>query len=162
MASVDPMYTAETARLAETIAEHAHDRGWRLGCAESLTSGAIAAALGRAPDAGTWFRGGVVAYSPYAKVALLGVTPGPVVTETCAREMAIGARRLLGADATVAVTGVGGPGEVDGHPPGTVMIAVDSIRGCDVTTWHFSGNPAEVVAATTHQALEALSRAVTS
>jgi nicotinamide-nucleotide amidase len=152
------MSTADIDRLAEEVATLAQSRGWRLGCAESLTSGRVASALGRAPDASAWFRGGVVAYSPYAKVALLGVTPGPVVTESCAREMAIGSRRLLGADATVAVTGVGGPGESEGHPAGTVMIAVDSVNGCAAETIHLRGAPDEVVHDTTRHALAALVR----
>ncbi|MFN3708009.1 CinA family protein [Microcella sp.] len=152
------MTNADIDRLASRVSDLAHDRGWRLGCAESLTSGAIASALGRADDSSTWFRGGIVAYSPYAKVALLGVTPGPVVTESCAREMAIGSRRLLGADATVAVTGVGGPEDSEGNPPGTVMIAVDSVRGTDVSTWRFTGEPSEIVAETTREALLALIR----
>jgi PncC family amidohydrolase len=38
--------------------------------------------------------------------------------------MAEGARRLLGADVAVAVTGVAGPDEMDGQPVGTVWFAV--------------------------------------
>jgi nicotinamide-nucleotide amidase len=38
--------------------------------------------------------------------------------------MATGARRLLGADVGLAVTGVAGPAEQDGQPVGTVFIGL--------------------------------------
>ncbi len=130
--------------------------GFRVACAESLTSGAIASSLGRAPASSEWFSGGVVAYASDVKVDVLGVTPGPVVTEQCAVEMARGARHVLKADAAVAVTGVGGPESNEGQPPGTVMVAVSSTHGDWVGTHRFTGDPAEVVARTTLHALSRL------
>ncbi len=49
---------------------------------------------------------------------------GPVVTESAAISMAIGARRVLGADVAVAATGVAGPDPAEGLAPGTVCLAV--------------------------------------
>ena len=54
------------------------------------------------------------------QVSRLGVDPGPVVTALAARQMAGGVARLLGADVAISVTGVGGPDEEEGQPPGTV------------------------------------------
>ena len=56
-----------------------------MACAESLTSGAIASALGAAENASEWFRGGVVAYASGVKHDLLHVPPGPVVSAPAAR-----------------------------------------------------------------------------
>jgi len=95
------------AAKARLVAEHASRRGLTVAVAESLTSGRLASALGEAPDASEWFRGAVVAYASAVKFDVLGVTPGPVVTASCAREMATGARNLLAADVSVAGTGVG-------------------------------------------------------
>ena len=55
---------------------------------------------------------------------MLGVPEGPVVSETAAKAMAVGARRVLGADVGLAVTGVAGPAEQDGQPPGTVFLGL--------------------------------------
>jgi len=47
-----------------------------------------------------------------------------VVTESAARAMAEGARRVLGADVGLALTGVAGPDAQDGVAPGTVCVGV--------------------------------------
>ncbi|GAA2442778.1 CinA family protein [Agromyces soli] len=146
----------EIERLAQEVAVEAGRRGLRIGAAESLTSGAIAVALGKADDASEWFAGSIVAYEASVKFELLGVTPGPVVTARAAEQMATGARERLGADAAVAVTGVGGPGEEEGRPAGTVYVAAALGDRVHVGEHHFDGDPAEVVAATVRAALAAL------
>ncbi len=50
------------AEHARRIAEPAREQGRSVASAESLTSGRVAASLGAAKDAATWFRGGLVAY----------------------------------------------------------------------------------------------------
>jgi nicotinamide-nucleotide amidase len=52
------------------------------------------------------------------------VSDGPVVNEAAALEMAHGARRVLGADVGLALTGVAGPAEQDGQPVGTLCVGV--------------------------------------
>ena len=146
--------------IAARISERARARGVRIACAESLTSGTVASALGRAAEAAQWFRGGLVAYGEYAKVALLGVTPGPTVSERCATEMAMGVCERLAADVVVSITGVGGPGPTEGKPPGTVIIATCSARHSAVQTYHLPGDPADVVAASTRLALVMLREAL--
>lgn len=145
---------------ASTISGLAREHGLRIACAESLTSGSIASALGRATQASEWFCGGVVAYSPSAKVEVLEVDPGPVVTQRCATQMAAGVRRLMSADLAVAVTGVGGPEAAEGKPPGTVMIAVSASDGEWVATHRFDGEPVDVVSRTTLHALARLREAL--
>jgi nicotinamide-nucleotide amidase len=98
--------------------------GLRLAVAESLTGGMVGARLTTVPGASDWFAGGVVAYSSDVKRALLGVGPGPVVSEQAAREMALGAVRLLGADVGLSLTGVAGPAPQDDQPPGTVFVGL--------------------------------------
>jgi nicotinamide-nucleotide amidase len=58
------------------------------------------------------------------KQQVLGVPAGPVVTEEAARAMAQGARRVLGCDVALALTGVAGPGEQDGMPAGTLCVGL--------------------------------------
>jgi nicotinamide-nucleotide amidase len=112
----------------ETI-EHAalralEARGWTLGVAESLTAGLIGARIGAVPGASRTFRGSIASYATEVKQSVLGVTTDHVVSEQCAIEMATGAQRVLGADVGIAATGVAGPDEQDGQPPGTVWFAI--------------------------------------
>lgn len=141
------------------VAELAVATGRTVAVAESLTSGRLASALGEAPDAADWFRGGVIAYASEVKFDVLGVTPGPVVSSSCAQEMATGVRSLLSAEVAVAVTGVGGPGAEDGVPPGTVFIAVATADGLlECAELHLSGAPAQVVEQTAEACVESLVR----
>jgi nicotinamide-nucleotide amidase len=98
--------------------------GLSLGLAESVTGGLVGARLTVVPGASEWFKGSIVSYDSRVKRDLLGVGDGPVVSETAAIEMALGAARLLGADVGLAVTGVAGPTEQDGQPVGTVWLGM--------------------------------------
>lgn len=146
----------ELAGLAQEIARRARDAGMTVAAAESLTAGAISNALGAAPEASEWLRGGVVAYAEGVKRDLLGVTADKLASAQCARELAAGVARLLGADAAVAVTGVGGPDPDEGEPPGSVYGSVAVRGGIRDVHWQFEGDPAEVVHRTARAALELL------
>lgn len=100
------------------------ERGLSLGLAESMTGGLVASRLVNVPGSSAWFRGSVVAYDEQVKFDLLGVPEGPVVSEAAARAMAEGARKVLGADVGLSVTGVAGPAEQDGRPVGTVLFGL--------------------------------------
>jgi len=110
-----------------------------VGVAESLTAGLVCATLGSIPGVSAVLRGGVVAYHPDVKIALLGVDPallraGGAVQEAVAEAMATGACRVLRARFGVATTGVAGPGQADGHPAGTVWVSAhDSVSGASAS-----------------------------
>jgi nicotinamide-nucleotide amidase len=142
--------------IAAEVADVVTAQRLTVAVAESLTAGTLACALGAAPDASTWFRGGVVAYAAEVKFKVLGVPPGPVVTEECARAMARGVASLLDAHLAVSVTGVGGPGDEEGQPPGTVWFGVVSPDGERAELRRFDGGPEDVLAATTSHALRLL------
>lgn len=147
--------------LVGMIADHASATDLTLACAESLTAGAIASTLARGKGASSWFAGGVVSYMSEVKFDVLGVTPGPVVTASCAEEMVGGVCDLLGADAAVAVTGVGGPDEEEGEPPGTVFIATRVEGRTDVIRHQFYGEPDDVLDQTVDAALTQLAERLT-
>ena len=155
-----PHMDADAEDLARVVAEHADELGLTVATAESLTSGQIAVRLGAAPGAGSWFSGGVVAYTVEAKQHALGVPEGPVISEQCARAMAEGAAERLQADCAVGVTGVGGPDRQEDQPVGTVFIAVHSPAGTTCEEHHFDGDPQEILDQTTLRALQLLGRGV--
>jgi nicotinamide-nucleotide amidase len=79
-----------------------------------------------------------------------------LVTDRCATQMAAGVARLLRADAVVSLTGVGGPDPDEGHPPGTVVLAVRVGERTACETCHFDGEPDEVIEQATERAVALL------
>lgn len=110
--------------MESVVLDLLRSRGWSLGLAESVTGGLVAARIVNIPGASEVFRGSVVSYATEVKQQVLGVSEGPVVSEEAALEMAHGARRVLGADVGLALTGVAGPAEQDGKPAGTLCVGL--------------------------------------
>jgi nicotinamide-nucleotide amidase len=146
----------ESADLVTAVSKAVSQAKMTVAVAESLTSGQLATQLGAAKGSGEWFAGGVIAYTNQVKYQVLGVEPGPVVTASCAQQMARGVVALTGSELAVATTGVGGPGPTEGKPAGTVFIAVYSPTDEHVEEHHFPGDCEEVLEATTVQALRML------
>ncbi|PTR32355.1 nicotinamide-nucleotide amidase [Rhodococcus sp. OK519] len=151
-----PEHRNGTSSLAAKISDLAQQAGRRVATAESLTGGHISCLLGAAPSSSDWYRGSIVAYSSEVKHELLGVPPGPVVSERSARSMATATARLLGADTVVAVTGAAGPDPQDGRPPGTVWFALFDRGAVTAKEMTFAGDPSEVVELTARAALDLL------
>jgi nicotinamide-nucleotide amidase len=104
-----------------------------------VTGGLVGSRLTEVPGSSDWFQGSIVSYDSEVKFDLLGVPRGPVVNEATAEAMARGARRLLGADVALGVTGVAGPAEQDGRPVGTVCFGVDIQGEVTSSTVRFPG-----------------------
>jgi nicotinamide-nucleotide amidase len=110
--------------MESTVAALLQAQDLTLGVAESATGGLLAARLTDVAGVSAVFRGGVVSYASDVKFDVLGVPEGPVVSAEAAEAMAVGARRVLGADVGLAVTGVAGPTEQEGQPVGTVFVGL--------------------------------------
>jgi nicotinamide-nucleotide amidase len=98
--------------------------GLTLGLAESVSGGLMSSRLTDVAGASGFFRGSIVSYDSEVKFDLLDVPEGPVVCAEAAEAMAVGARKRLGSDVGLSVTGVAGPAEQDGQPVGTVFIGL--------------------------------------
>jgi nicotinamide-nucleotide amidase len=128
--------------------------------AESFTGGLVAARLTEVPGASEVVRGGVVAYDGQVKFDLLGVPEGPVVTEDAAKAMAEGVCRVLGTDTSVSTTGVAGPAEQEGKPPGTVCLGWCVDGRTDAITVRLPGDRERVRQFATISVLNLLRQAV--
>ena len=124
--------------------------GKRLATAESLTGGGIGQAITSVSGASAVFAGGIISYTNEVKNNLLGVpveildTHG-AVSAPVAKAMAEGARRVIGAHAAVAVTGLAGPsGDEFGNPVGTVFIGYADEDTAFAREYHFDGSREEV------------------
>lgn len=134
--------------------------GKTLATAESLTGGGIGAALTAIPGSSAVYKGGIISYTNAVKHELLGV--GEDVLNTCgavsapvAEAMAVGARKALGADVAVSVTGLAGPGGDDfGNPVGRVYIGYSDARGTLHREFTFSGDREAVRRQTVEEALK--------
>ena len=129
--------------LAERLQAICLAAGLSVATAESCTGGLVAHALTEIPGSSGYFLGGIVAYADSSKRSGLGVPAELIarhgaVSAHVARAMAEGARRVLGADLAVSVTGIAGPGGGSpAKPVGLTYIAVESPQGGDVRryTW---------------------------
>ena len=157
----DVVFGVDDEAIEDAVARALATDGLTVGLAESLTGGLAASRLVNVPGASAWFRGSVVSYASEVKFDVLGVPEGPVVSEDAARAMAEGARRVLGADVGLSITGVAGPAEQDGRPPGTVFVGLARPgRPAEAFSFTVPGDRARVRQYATIAALDLLRRAL--
>ena len=128
-----PASDAELRVRAAELVRKASEVGVMLGTAESCTGGLISQLITSVPGSSACMMGSVVS----------------------ARAMAVGARRALGCDIAVSVTGIAGPGgAVPGKPLGTVWFAAAGPEGVFAEKLQFTGDRDEVRAKTARHAIE--------
>ena len=133
----DLVFGVDQQNMETVILELLRNKKLTLGVAESVTGGLVAGRLTAIVGSSDVFRGGIVSYANDVKFNLLGVSQGPVVSEAVAKEMAVGARKVLGSDIGLALTGVAGPTEQDGVKVGTLCVGVALSDGSTrSTTFH--------------------------
>lgn len=119
---MDNTLTALSQQLGLALSE----RGLVLATAESCTGGWVAELVTDTAGSSGWFDRGFVTYSNQAKTDMLGVRTDTLacfgaVSEETAQEMAAGAIANSGADWSIAITGIAGPGGGSSlKPVGTV------------------------------------------
>jgi nicotinamide-nucleotide amidase len=126
------LFAEDERAVEEIVLEAARERSLKIATAESCTGGLVAARLTSVPGSSDVFLGALVAYDDRIKLDALGVPAdvlerhGAVSAETAAA-MAGGARRMLGADVAVSVTGVAGPGGgTEAKPVGLVYLHAET------------------------------------
>jgi nicotinamide-nucleotide amidase len=148
--------------LAGEVGALLKSKGWTLATAESCTGDWIAQAMTALAGSSAWFECGFVTYSNAAKMRMLGVAEITLVThgavsEATVQAMARGALQNSGAQVSVAVSGIAGPGgDSPEKPVGTVWIAWACPACVRTQRFVFSGDRAAVRGQTVAQALEGL------
>lgn len=100
--------------LVSNLVATLNEGNYKLGLAESCTGGLVGSEVTRLSGVSSVFNGGVISYSNEIKSKLLGVSEdtlssqGAVSHET-ALEMVLGAKKNLGVDCAVSITGIAGP-----------------------------------------------------
>ncbi len=147
------IYATGEATLEEVIGAALVERGLHVAVAESLTGGGVGAALTRVPGSSRYFLGSVTAYDDGIKNTVLGVGRGVLlnhgaVSGPVAEAMAVGARRLFGADLAVSTTGIAGPtGATPSKPVGLVYLGLSTRHGETHVRRVFPGRSREAVTA---------------
>jgi nicotinamide-nucleotide amidase len=120
-------YDEET--LETAIGKLLKNAGKTLALAESCSGGYISHLITTVPGSSNYLRGTVVPYHNDLKEQILGVSSATLaqhgaVSEETVQEMAIGVKKLFGADFALAISGIAGPdGGTADKPVGTVWIA---------------------------------------
>jgi len=140
----DVVFSTDDEPMERVVLDALGAAGLRVAVAESLTGGLVLARLTEHAGASEVVRGGVVSYASEVKFDVLGVPEGPVVTEAAAAAMAEGVAQRLGAEVGLATTGVAGPADAEGVPPGTVCLAVWLDGVAEIITVHLPGDRTQV------------------
>ena len=130
----DTLFSDDGSTVDVQVARMLRERTWTIATAESCTGGLLAGRLTEQAGSSDYVLGGVVAYADAAKVALAGVDEALIakhgaVSAEVAEALADGARRVLGADIGVGITGIAGPG--GGTPEKPVGLVCFSVAGPD-------------------------------
>ena len=121
--------------LSKKVVASFAEGGCTLAFAESCTGGLAAESIVQIPGSSKIFYGSVVSYDNSVKEKLLFVKKETLesvgaVSEECAMQMADGARKQIGTDIAISVTGIAGPGGgTPEKPVGLVYIGVSSKCG---------------------------------
>jgi nicotinamide-nucleotide amidase len=144
------LFSRDERSVEEIVVGLCRSRGLTLAAAESCTGGMVAARLTDVAGASEAFVGGIVAYSDELKRAQLGVpaellAKHGAVSAATAEAMAEGARRMLGADVGLAVTGIAGPGGgTPEKPVGLVFVHAAGPDGSSARELTIPGDRADV------------------
>lgn len=136
--------------LEDYIVDLLRKDGKNLSVAESLTGGLVLESVTNVPGASKILKGGLVAYQNDIKVNILKIKQETldretVVSKQVAIEMAENIRQLMNTDFGLGLTGVAGPGALEGHKAGTVFIALSDGKESFIKELHINHRPREVV-----------------
>ena len=118
--------------------------------AESCTGGSLGKIITSYSGVSAIYGYGFITYANEAKEKILGVSHETLenygaVSPECAREMALGARKVAKSDIAVSVTGIAGPtGGTAEKPVGLVYIAFADKNGTEVRKLNLSGTRDEI------------------
>jgi len=164
----DDVYSTDGRVMEEILGDLLKERGYTIAAAESCTGGLFTSRLTDVPGSSTYVRASVIAYAYEDKTALLGVPSEMLnahgaVSEPVAVAMAEGIRERTGADVTIGITGIAGPGGgMPDKPVGTVVIAaIVPGQPAYVRTYTFLGGRAMVKFQATQAAMDRVRRMLT-
>ena len=131
----------------------------KIATAESCSGGLLSSTLVNVSGASSVFLEGIVTYSYESKLNRLNIDVNRLmefgaVSEEIAHDMAFNLEKLTGADITVGVTGIAGPGGgSELKPVGLVYIAINVCGQIFLKSYIFNGNREKIRQRTVAEAL---------
>ncbi|MEF9961404.1 MAG: CinA family protein [Erysipelotrichaceae bacterium] len=125
------------------------NKNWTIGSCESLTAGLFCDKLAEVAGASAVLKGGIITYQTNVKTNLVKVDPQclktyGVVSEACAKAMAVNTKALLNCDICVSFSGNAGPDTLEGKPVGYVCCAIATPTDLISFTLQLSGSRNEI------------------
>jgi nicotinamide-nucleotide amidase len=153
--------------LAAKVINLLRERRQTISCAESITGGALTAALVSVSGASDVLLGSIVAYSKEIKISQLGLSAELIddkglVSKEVAIAMAKGARQRLGSNWAISSTGSAGPTALDGSSPGEIWIAILGPDRQESVKFSLNGARQEVISGAVESAITLLERILRS
>ena len=153
------IYAEGDTTLEQRVGQLLSERHRTLALAESCTGGLISHRITGIAGSSAYYLGGVTSYANDVKVKLLGVTPATLekygaVSQETALEMSHGIRERIGADFSLSVTGIAGPGGgTPEKPVGTVWISIAQAKNHEAKLFRFHGDRERIILGTSQAAL---------
>ncbi len=159
----DRLYSRNGDPLETVVGSMLREQRATVSVAESCTGGMLGERFTSIPGSSDYFAGGFITYSNELKVELLGVPPETIaqfgaVSKQTAEAMATGARKRTRSTYAVSITGVGGPGDSEQKPAGTVYVAIADADGAESAHRRFLGDRPRIRVFSTQLALDLLRR----
>ena len=145
--------------LPNEIVRLLKEKGLTLATAESCSGGLLSSTLINVEGISTVFLEGIVSYSYESKLKRLDINVDRLmeygaVSEEIAHDMAVNLREISGADVTVSITGIAGPGGgSELKPVGLVYMAIDVCGQIFLKSYIFNGNREKIRQRTVAEAL---------
>lgn len=145
--------------LATEIVSLLNEKQLKIATAESCSGGLLSSTLVNVSGASSVFLEGIVTYSYESKLNRLNIDVNRLmefgaVSEEIAHDMAFNLEKLTGADITVGVTGIAGPGGgSELKPVGLVYIAINVCGQIFLKSYIFNGNREKIRQRTVAEAL---------
>lgn len=154
------MKQAQYTTRINVMVQRLKERNLTVATAESCTGGLLGKRITDISGSSAVYPGGVISYCNRIKHEVLGVdqdlldTLGPV-SEPVARQMAEGARQVVGADLGLGITGIAGPNSDEtGRPVGLVYVSASDGKATLVREYHFDGDRSTIRAQAAEAAAE--------
>jgi nicotinamide-nucleotide amidase len=164
----DYIFGSDDDLLEKIVGDLLIQKNLTLAVAESCTGGLIASKITDISGSSKYFKGGILSYSNYSKLYILGIRKDILekygaVSEETAREMAVNVREKLDADIGISTTGIAGPaGGSEKKPVGLVWIGYSDNKRTFAIKFLFGNNREKTKIRSAYQALVILKKEISN